>query len=287
MNNIIVGQTAGFCFGIENAVKKTQIKLDELSGKVYSLGEIAHNKEVVNKLTNKGLIVIDDIKDVPDDIKHLIIRAHGTTKEIYQEAKEKGLELIDLTCPKVLLIHQIVEKYRLEDYYIFLTGEKDHPEVIGTISFCDNHYSLINNEDDILLSLKAFKESNKEKALIISQTTFNLDKFKLISEILKKELAKTKLIIESSICDATRLRQEETKKIASEVDIMIIVGGKHSSNTTKLYEISKEYCSKVIHIETAKELNIEFDTDKKIGIMAGASTPKESVDEVIVKLKRI
>jgi 4-hydroxy-3-methylbut-2-enyl diphosphate reductase len=287
---LIVRETAGFCQGIASAVKSAEKILDQLQGKAYSLGAIAHNKEVINKLSEKGLVIIDDIEELAFDAKHLIIRAHGTTKETYQKVKEKKLKLFDLTCPKVLAIHRIVEKHVLDDYFIFYTGEHGHPEVVSTSSFCGDNYLVINKKEDIADSIKTFIKSNKEKALIISQTTFNLELFNAISNGLKNEIGSLEKTcrIESSICDATKLRQEETIKIASEVDAMIIVGGKHSSNTQKLYHISLEKCGKAIHVETAQELDVDdYKLYNKVGIMAGASTPQSSIDEVVEIFKKI
>jgi 4-hydroxy-3-methylbut-2-enyl diphosphate reductase len=281
---IIIGKTAGFCFGVSNAVNKTKEALSK--EKICCLGELVHNYEVTNNLKKEGLIVINKIEEAHCTT---IIRSHGENIETYNKAREKGIKLIDLTCPKVLHIHNIAEEYSKKEYYIFLIGQKDHPETIATISYCGENASILENDEDIEIALKKLKESKLNNLLIISQTTYSIEKFKKIVDLIKNNIGKTiKIETKNTICDATRLRQEETKKIAQLVDMMIIIGGKHSSNTNKLYELSKQYCKNAILIETSKELNLtDIKNIKKIGIMAGASTPKESIDSVVEKINNI
>lgn len=281
---IIVGKTAGFCFGVKNAVTKTMKEI-EASKHVCCLGELVHNKQVTDELEKKGVKFIEDIEDAKD---RLIIRAHGVPKDIYVHAKEKNIELIDLTCPKVLKIHEISEEYTNKDYFIFLTGKVEHPEIIGTVSFCEGGYYVIEDEKDISNAIKMFENSNKDRLLIISQTTYSIEKFQRIVEQIKTKIPEDKIEVRNTICNATKQRQEETVHIASRVDLMIIIGGKHSSNSNKLYEIAKQHCNKVKFIETYEELDANCLKDiNRIGIMAGASTPEESMQKVIEKLKSI
>ena len=200
---------------------------------------------------------------------------------------ERSIEVIDLTCPKVLKIHEIAEEYSKNGYYIFLLGSKEHPENIGTISYCGKYYSVIQDEKDVFKELEKFEKSKIKKLLVISQTTYSLEKFYIIEEIIKNETKKdVDLIIKNTICKATELRQKETEEIACESDYMIIIGGKNSSNTKKLYEIAKKYCKNSICIESKEELDLDkINKFEKIGIMAGASTPQESISEVVEKLK--
>lgn len=282
---IILGKTAGFCGGVKNAVEKTEAILNESREKpVFCLGNIVHNKQVVDSLTRKGLKVIDNIEKAN---KKVIIRAHGIPKEIYERAQEKNIELIDLTCKKVIQIHKLADEYAKRGYYIMLLGNKNHPEVIGIYSFCGNNSSIIENVDDIEEAVKKLEESGKKDVVIMAQTTFNGDKFKQIVEIIKNKVNKnTNLEIKNTICAATNSRQEETKKIAKQVDFMIIIGDKQSSNTNKLYEIAKEECRNVIFVHDKSEVNLNnIKQFNKIGVMAGASTPKNIIDEVIYKLK--
>lgn len=282
---LIVGKMAGFCAGVRNAVDKTKKEL-ETSKKIYCLGELTHNSVVMNKLISSGLSIIDNIANGKDRV---IIRAHGVKKDVYEKAEEMGIKLIDLTCPRVLKIHEEAEKYANNGYYIFLIAESAHPETIGTYSFCGENSFIIQNIDEVDEAVEKFEKSNLKDILVISQTTFSVEKFNNITEKLEKSINRKKInmIIDKTICDATRLRQEEAVDISKKVDLMIIVGGKNSSNTKKLYEIADKNCKKAIWIETKNELLTEDLTKyKKIGITAGASTPKESIEEIINILQK-
>ena len=209
------------------------------------------------------------------------------SKEIYAYAKQNGIILRDYTCPNVLKIHDIAYEYSQKGYYICLCGSKIHPENIGTLSYCGENVSVIENEDDTFMAIENFKKTRIKKLLLISQTTYSLEKFYIIREILENELpSDVEFVQNNTICKATELRQLETKKIAQEVDYMIIIGGKNSSNTRKLYDIAKKECKNSVCVENKAELDFEeirkFD---KIGIMAGASTPGKSIDEVVKEIQ--
>ena len=268
---VILGKSAGFCYGVRMAVEGAKEELEKIRKKekdeeksqkekekntpLYCLGEIVHNKQVINDLRKKGLIFIDNIEESNGKT---IIRAHGIKKEIYEIAKKRNIELKDFTCPNVLKIHKIAEEYAKKGYYIFLVGSKNHPENIGTLSFCGNNVSVIEDENDVLSVIK------------------ELEKYK------KQNGEEIELIIKNTICNATEFRQKETEEIAKKVDYMIIIGGKNSSNTKKLYEVGKKYCENCVCVETADELDLdEIEEHKKVGVMAGASTPKEIIDEVV------
>ena len=279
---IIIGKTAGFCFGVKNAVEKAIEELEN-NKQIYCLGELVHNKQVTEELTNKGLTFVDNIEDAK---KSVIIRAHGIPKKTYEKAKELNIGIKDLTCPKVIHIHNIAEEYKEKNYFIFLVGQKEHPETIGTISFCGENSFIIENLEDVQKAIQGFNQSNLENALVIAQTTFSLEKFTNISNKLQESIKNIQ--IKNTICNATRLRQEETKELAQKVDMMIIIGGKHSSNSNKLYEIATKHCKKVLFVETKDELNMsQIRNENKIGIMAGASTPQKSIDEVVDIIQKI
>ena len=276
---IVVGKTAGFCFGVKRAVDGAKEEVNK-NKRIFCLGEIVHNKQVVDELEDDGIIFINNIEE--SDGK-TIIRAHGVEKNIYEKAKNLNIELVDYTCPNVLRIHKIADEYSKNGYYIFLCGSKKHPENIGTISHCGNNYSIIEKEDDVFKAIKCFEKSKSQKLLLISQTTYSLEKFYIIEEIVKNELEKNiEIIIKNTICRATELRQMETAEISKKVDYMIIIGGVNSSNTRKLFDIAKNNCKNCVCIETVNELNVQ-DCIKynKIGIMAGASTPNKSIEEVV------
>lgn len=280
---IILGKTAGFCYGVKTAVTNAEEKLKEYKN-VSCLGELVHNGEVIKKLEKLGLSVVENIEDSKSKV---IIRAHGISKDIYKKAEALNIEVFDFTCPFVLKIHNIAEEYSKKGYYIFLIGGKKHPETIGTISFCGKNSCIIEKEEEIKEAIKKLEESKIKKLLIIVQTTFSLEKFSSFVEKIKNEISDDiKLEIKNTICSATKIRQEETANISKEVECMIIIGGKNSSNTKKLYDISKENCENTLIIETKNELNIdEIKKLKKIGIMAGASTPNDSIEDVIELIK--
>ena len=283
----IVGKTAGFCYGVKRAIDG--VKEESKNNKLFCIGEIVHNRQVIEDLQNKGVNFVEDISKVHDAKSKVAIRAHGVKKEVYEIANKNKIDIIDYTCPNVLRIHEIAKEYAEKGFYIILCGKKEHPENVGTISYCGKNYSVIQDEKELKEALKRFEKTKIKKLLVISQTTFSLKKFTLIEQAIKEELKdEENIIIKNTICRATELRQKETEELSKKVDLMIIIGGKNSSNTIKLYEIAQKYCRNSICIETEDELQIEKNSKyEKIGIMAGASTPKESIDNVIKKLEKV
>ena len=281
---IILGKKSGFCYGVKNAVNEAKAELLKTKTPIYCLGELVHNKAVTNELENKGLIFIENIKESKGKT---IIRAHGIAKSVYEEAKKSNIDLVDLTCPNVLKIHSIATRHNKMGYYIFLVGKKEHPENIGTISFCGLNSNIISDLDEVEEAIEKFKKSGSNKILIISQTTYSLKKFdEIVKKITDNISENIEIKVKNTICLATELRQKETEEISKQVDYMIVIGGKNSSNTTKLYEICLKNCKNSIHIEDEKELKIEEILKyNKIGIVAGASTPQETIDNVINLLK--
>ena len=282
---VILGKTSGFCPGITNAVETTKKILEQTKQNIYCLGDLTHNAQVIEKLGKMGLITIENVEEAKSKV---IFRSHGVEKKVYEKAKQLGLEIIDLTCPKVLRIHKLAEEYTNKGYHIVYIGEGKHPEVIGTLSFCENNYSLIEQEDDVEKVIQDIINKKYNKIVILEQTTFHLEKYNNIIQKLQKQLPKNvELVIEETICNATHIRQNETTKISKEVDYMIIIGGKKSSNTYKLYEIAKANCTNAILVQTKEDLPIEeIKKYNKIGIMAGASTPKESIEDIIEVLEK-
>ncbi len=276
---IILGKSSGFCFGVRNAIDGAEKELKKNSP-VYCLGEIIHNEEVIKDLESKGLVIIDNIDNAKNTV---ILRSHGVTKSVYDTAKERNIKLLDYTCPFVLKIHEIVSQYSKNNYFIFLLGIKTHPETIGSISFCGDNSYLIENFNDISPAIDKFNSSNLNNLLVISQTTFSVSLFEdIVNEIRSKVNPNVNFEIKNTICNTTSIRQKETEEIAKKVDLMIIIGGKHSSNTKKLYEIAKINCKDSILIQTKNDLNIEYLKQlKRIGIMAGASTPQNIIEDVV------
>lgn len=275
---LLIGKTAGFCFGVERAVEGATSELKK-EKEIFCLGEIVHNKEVIKDLKKQGLKFISNLNDGKNKV---IIRAHGVEKNIYEKAKEKGIELIDLTCPKVLKIHKLVQEYAQKGFYIFLIGKKEHPETVGTVSYCGENVYIIEDSETVDDAIESFNNKKSDKVLVICQTTFSLSEYqKIIKSIVSKIDNHIEVEIKNTICSATKLRQEETTELASKVDAMIIIGGKNSSNTNKLYEISKKFTETFI-VENKQEINLQqMKKYKRIGIMAGASTPKKSIEEIV------
>lgn len=276
---VIVAKTSGFCFGIKNAVSKAEEQLNR-EKEVYCLGELTHNNRVLSKLEEKGLVIIKKLSEVPNN-KKMIIRAHGEPKITCVEARKRGIEIIDLTCPKVLKIHEIIEEYSDKNYFMLIIGESGHPEVVGEMGYA-KLCKVVQTEEDLYETINYIKENNIKNILVISQTTFSMKKFDELQEIITKELQDVNIEIKKTICDATQSRQTEAEILSKQVEAIIIIGGKNSSNTKKLYEISKKNNENSVSIEDYKELDLEYMKQfNKIGVIAGASTPDESIEEVV------
>ena len=277
-----VAKTAGFCFGVQRAVDKVYELIGSCPDRLFTLGPIIHNEEVVNDLEKKGVRVAseDDLRTLPEG-STVVIRSHGVGKKVYDHLEEYGLSYVDVTCPFVLKIHRIVEKESRAGAHIVIIGDPDHPEVVGICGWCMGPYTVIRTEQDAL----DFVFPADKSICIVSQTTFNYNKFKDLVEILSKKRYDNTVLnilnILNTICNATEERQKEAKNIAGEVDTMLVVGGRHSSNTQKLFEICKKECGNTYYIQTPVDLDSEmFQCSSYVGITAGASTPKKIIEEV-------
>lgn len=280
--NITIGKTSGFCNGVENTVKRAEDALNK--EKVYCLGEIVHNERVIHDLESKGMITINNIDEAPNNSK-VIIRAHGELKETYDKAKEKNIEVIDLTCGKIKAIRVKISK-KVEDHYIIIIGKKNHPESLGVLSFSGNNSSIVEDKEDIKNVIAQIEKTSLNKIYIVSQTTFNSDKFDELVNLIKENTTK-EVVIDKTICDATSKRQNETRELSKQVDTMIIVGGKKSSNTKELEIIAKGQCNNVLLIQDKYDLKDNNIIGSNIGIMAGASTPTIVVEEIIEEIKKL
>ena len=278
-----LAKSAGFCFGVKRAVDKVYEQID--TGKtIYTYGPIIHNEEVVSDLEQKGVQVIADkealqalIRQWPEHSEDgaVIIRSHGVPKEIQQMIEESPLECIDATCPFVKRIHKIVEKESHAGKYIVIVGNPGHPEVEGIMGWCEGPLTVLETEEEAKdLSLPA-----EMPICIVSQTTFNYNKFQHIVEIFEKKGYNNS--VANTICNATEERQKEAREISSKADAMIVIGGKHSSNTRKLYEICSSECANTYFIQTLEDLHLELPKAAfLVGITAGASTPNKLIEEV-------
>ena len=275
-----VAETAGFCFGVQRAVDRVYDLIGSDAAPIYTLGPIIHNEEVVSDLEKKGVAVIseEDLATLKDGT--VVIRSHGVGRKVYDKIKKYGLGYVDVTCPFVLKIHKIVERESARGAHIVIIGDPDHPEVQGICGWCQGPYTVIKNQEEA----EAFVPPKGKKMSIVSQTTFNYNKFKDLVEIfLKKSYDSTVL---KTICNATEERQTEARAIARKVDAMFVVGGRHSSNTQKLYEICKEECKNTYFIETLVDLESKpFQSFGRVGITAGASTPNNIIEEVYTNVR--
>ncbi|MGB3989039.1 MAG: bifunctional 4-hydroxy-3-methylbut-2-enyl diphosphate reductase/30S ribosomal protein S1 [Acetivibrionales bacterium] len=277
--DIILANTAGFCFGVNNAIKIAEdMQDDEIV--ICTLGLLIHNEQVVNSLKEKGIRVISDINEAPEGSR-VIIRAHGVTPEVYEEAEKRNVVIVDATCPYVKKIHKLVRQMHKDGYTIVIAGDRDHPEVRGINGWCADSAYIANTpeEADTIPPVEG-------KCCLVAQTTLTREKFDGIYDKLKE---KCKSVVKfDTICSATSSRQEEAEKIARISDVMLVIGSRKSSNTQKLYEISSKYCKKTYLIETYGDLPpINVKEVQTLGITAGASTPERTIKEVIEKMDEL
>lgn len=268
---IIIAENAGFCPGVDRAVKMTEKELAK-GGYVYSYGPLIHNRQAVGRLEKDGLKTINNYSDI--DEGKIIVRAHGVSEETIRNIEDTNLKLIDSTCPYVKSVHKKVAKYYKEGYQIVIIGDKEHAEVIGINGWCNDSAFIVNTVS------QAQELSHMQRTCVVSQTTNRLEKFLQISQIIDEKSEEMELF--NTICNATKLRQEACIELSKKVDAMIVLGGKHSSNTIKLAETSRKYCDFVYHIETIEELALqELQSFNKIGLSAGASTPDWIIEEAV------
>jgi 4-hydroxy-3-methylbut-2-enyl diphosphate reductase len=277
MRKVTTAKTAGFCFGVKRAVDTVYEQIEKESGGIYTYGPIIHNEEVVEDLKRKGVAVIEEHADLTAyERGTVVIRSHGVAKGIYEKLTEKGFEIVDATCPFVLKIHRYVEEYTKKGYHIVIIGNCSHPEVEGIRGWCDpKHTTVINCEEEAL----NFSINGEKRLCIVSQTTFNYNKFQDLVEIIREK--GYDIIVLNTICNATETRQKEAAELARQSDAMIVIGGKSSSNTQKLFEICKKECENTYYIQTLDDLNLQkLQSIDNVGITAGASTPNKIIEEV-------
>lgn len=275
---ILVAQHAGFCFGVERAVKIVKNAAEE-NEHIYTLGPIIHNPQLVNELKNKGVEVANST-DFIDDGSVVVLRSHGVEKHERNILENKNIKMIDAICPYVNKAHNEAVNLSNEGYFVVIFGEKDHPEVKGIASYIEGEFETISSPEEA--ELIPFKE----KIGLVAQTTQEKAIFEKIGDILRKRCKELK--IANTICNATTLRQNSAKKVAAEVEVMFVVGGKNSANTRRLYKICKDICTRTFHIETKEEIdkNLLIGVNR-VGVTAGASTPKNIIDDVIEYLNGV
>ncbi len=273
---IIVAKRAGFCFGVKRAIDIAFKLAETVKDGVYSYGPLIHNPQVIEKLKNEGVQQTDDIRG--KDIKTLIIRTHGVSPEIYEEISRKGCDLVDATCPFVKKAQKYVQTLRNEGYQILIVGDREHPEVQSLLGFA--------GEEAVVVNIDGQVPPLTRKVGVIVQTTQPLEALRKVACQVISYVKELKVY--NTICNSTTLRLEETEKLSKMVDLMIVVGGKNSANTTQLTVLSRSICDKVYHIETADEIRRAwFRGVEKTGVTGGASTPQWIIDEVVKKIQEI
>jgi len=279
-------KSGGFCFGVKRAVDVALKSADEYKNKnIFTIGHIIHNNDIVKKLEERNIlhVKLEDVSKIKESV--VILRSHGVEKHLIELLKKNHNIIIDAICPFVKKIHEIVEKLVNEKYFVIIIGDNGHPEVKAIYSFTNKKESLIVSSPESEEFIDFLQKKNKRKIGVVAQTTQYFKNFKEICEKLIK--IKGEIRVFNTICDATSKRQKETVDIAKKVDIMIVIGGKHSANTTRLKELSMKYLDSVYHIENKDELQKKWFKNKKtVGITAGASTPQFVIDEVIATVKK-
>ena len=274
--NVILAKSAGFCFGVKRAVDTVYERILKKEP-LYTFGPIIHNEEVVRDLEKKGVVVVNDVDELAGKPQGtVIIRAHGVERGVCGKIQELGFSIVDATCPFVLKIHRLVERYSGEDCHIVIVGNASHPEVKGIKSWSNSENTCVIGTRE---EAEKYDAPHGKKVCIVSQTTFNYNKFQELVEIIKEK--GYDIIVLNTICNATEERQTEARAIAEQVDAMIVIGGRNSSNTQKLFEICKNECKNTYYIQTVKDLDLaEVRSVNNVGITAGASTPNNIIEEV-------
>ncbi|NLC79009.1 MAG: 4-hydroxy-3-methylbut-2-enyl diphosphate reductase, partial [Ruminococcaceae bacterium] len=278
---IMLAKTAGVCFGGDRAVKLCDGLLDE-GKKVATLGPIIHNRSVIERLQERGAVVVNAPEETPAGYT-LVIRSHGVAKDVYERCERLGIEIADATCPFVSKIHKIAGEYSDKGYDILIAGDKDHPEVEGIAGFCGGRAYIYADLEGLkeLCGLKNLTEN----AIMAAQTTFNLTEYKKCCEYIKKIY--TNVLIFDTICNATRDRQEEAEKLAEKCDICVVIGGQNSSNTKKLCDVCERHAKTYLIEDKDGLTGGMLDGAKCIGVTAGASTPSPLIEEVLTKMSEI
>ena len=273
---VTVAKSAGFCFGVKRAVDTVYKQIKKEQKPIYTYGPIIHNEQVVEDLAARGVQVIrseEELERITEGT--VIIRSHGVPRRICDKIKAQGLTLVDATCPFVRKIHRIVEQESEKGNHIVIIGSEPHPEVEGIKGWASGPVTVISTEEEA----RSFVPENGKNVSIVAQTTFNYNKFKDLVEIFSKKSYDISVL--NTICNATEERQTEARTLAGTVDTMLVIGGRHSSNTQKLYEICKEECKNTYFIETLVDLDTKpFQSFGRVGITAGASTPNKIIEEV-------
>ena len=280
---IIRASVLGFCFGVRRAVELAEKALSENPGKkVYSLGPLIHNENALSALEEKGLHILEesDIAELEEG-SVVIIRAHGVAPSVTDALEKRGCKIIDATCPRVKASQKMVERYSSENDYVVLTGDINHGEVIGIAGYAGENFSQIQDYEEA--ERFNIKDGDNKNVILLSQTTYSPKEFEKIENLFKSKFHN--LAVMNTICPATNERQQALLELCSQVEGVLVVGGKNSANTKRLYQTAAANCKIAAHIQSAADIPQEFFNLKTIGITAGASTPDEIIEDVERKIE--
>ncbi len=274
---VLIAQDMGFCFGVKRAIKLARTKRKETKRNVYTLGSIIHNPQVVDKLKEEGIVPVADLDEV--DSGYVVISSHGVSPKVQKEIKDRGFQSIDATCPLVKRVQEKAMELIKEGYEAFVVGEKEHPEVHGIVGYTGGKIKVINADENVGIK-------DKDRIGLVAQTTQTM---KALENVIIKLLPMVKeLKVFNTICEVTDRRQKEVAEIARMADLVIVIGGKKSANTSRLAEIARTEGCETYHIEEVQDVNEDwFKGKSKVGVTAGASTPNWIIKEVINKLNLI
>jgi 4-hydroxy-3-methylbut-2-enyl diphosphate reductase len=274
---IIVSKEAGFCFGVKRAIRLTMETVEKDQGHVYTLGPLIHNPQVIQQLESRGVLVVQSIDEINSGT--VVLRSHGITPKLYQQIVDAGLHIVDAVCPNVKKVQEIACKLKKEGYTVVVVGEKNHPEVMSIIGTIEGDTFVIESVEEVK------KLHNVQKIGVVAQTTQTCEHFRNVVSCLLHNTFELRAF--HTICDAVEKRQQDSLRIARMVDVMIVIGGRNSANTTRLARICSEVGCKTYHIETGDEIQPAWLKGvKKIGVTAGASTPPWIIEDVLTILKR-
>ncbi len=280
----LVAPNSGFCFGVRRAIEKTEAEIAAASGKIYTWGPLIHNKLVTDELAAKGVSIIETLDSIQSgDV--IIVRSHGETKKFFEQAEDKDCKVVDATCPFVKKIQQLAEDAYASGKQVVIVGDRNHPEVKGINGWCDNSAIVLNSaaEAEAYLDGRDLSCADTQKFFLVAQTTIKKELFDDV--VAAFERAHADLEVNNTICNATAIRQKSCAELAEKCDAMLIIGGRESSNTQKLFEISSEKCKKTFFVEKITDLPLQALQDcVKIGFATGASTPERVIKEVIATM---
>ncbi len=278
MHKVKLAVSAGFCFGVQRAVKMAISALDEIGGPVYTLGPIIHNPQEVLRLQNMGIRMAQTLEEIPNGT--VVIRSHGAPRGVIEEAEKRGLKVVDATCPLVQRLKERVRGLSDEGYQIIIVGESDHPEVMAVLSYVPDSCLIVRGPEGVKPG------SLSKKVGLVAQTTQSLENLRAVASLCIYHCREVRTY--NTICQATHKRGVEAQELARQVDVMIVVGGKNSANTTRLAQSVIQGGTVTYHIESAVELrDLEIPPGGPIGVTAGASTPAWVIDEIVTDLKRM